>query len=248
MLLNSHLALVTGAARGIGAAIAHGLAGAGACVIVTDIDGGGARRVASDIEAAGGTAHAFELDVTDPAQCARAARAAEAIGALSVLVNNAGVRPRHAFDSSDRDAQWHRAMAVNVDGVRNMTLACVDALARTRGSVVNVTSITAFNASPMSIAYSTSKAAAQMLTKVLALELAPRHIRVNAVAPGVIETEMTATSRGNPARSQRLLDRIPMARYGTAGELAGPVVFLASPLSSYITGAVLNVDGGYLAA
>ena len=248
MLLNDRLALVTGAARGIGAAIARGLAAEGAAVIVTDLDGGEAQRVAADIEAAGGTAHACALDVTDPAQCARAARWAASIGALSVLVNNAGVRPRHAFDSDDRDAQWRRAMAVNVDGVRHMTLACVDALARTRGSVINVTSITAFHASPMSVAYSTSKAAAQMLTKVLALELAPRHIRVNAVAPGVIETDMTTTTRDDPERSQRLLSRIPMARYGAADELAGPVVFLASPLSSYMTGAVLNVDGGYLAA
>jgi NAD(P)-dependent dehydrogenase (short-subunit alcohol dehydrogenase family) len=247
VLLNQHLALVTGAARGIGAAIARGLATAGATVIVTDIHCDDAQRVASGIEADGGKAYAFALDVTDPAQCARIAQMSETIGALSVLVNNAGVRPRHAFDSNDRDAQWRRAMDVNLDGVRNMTLACVDALQKTRGSVINVTSITAFHASPMSVAYSTSKAAAQMLTKVMALELAPHHIRVNAIAPGVIETNMTATARDNPQRNERLLARIPMARYGMATEIAGPAVFLASSMSSYMTGAVINVDGGYLA-
>ncbi|RZL62632.1 MAG: glucose 1-dehydrogenase [Variovorax sp.] len=247
MLLQRQLALVTGAARGAGAAIAAGLAAEGATVIVTDIDGEGAEQTACSITDSGGTAHALALDVTDPAQCEAVALRVCSFGTLSVLVNNAGVRPRHAFDSTDRDAQWRHAMEVNVDGLRNMTLACVPALEVARGSIINVTSITAFHASPMSVAYSTSKAAAQMLTKALALELAPRGIRVNAVAPGVMETEMTAGSRSNPARSQQLLARIPMARYGHPSELVGPVVFLASSMSSYVTGAVLAVDGGYLA-
>lgn len=247
MLLAHQLALVTGAARGNGAAMAHGLAAAGAEVIVTDLDGEGARAVADAIRAAGGRAHGLALDVSDARQCAEVAERATAFGVLSILVNNAGVRPRHAFDSADRDAQWRHAMDVNVDGIRNLSLACAPALARTRGSIVNITSITASQASPGSIAYSTSKAAAQMLTKVLALELAPHGVRVNAIAPGVIETEMTARARVDPERSQRLLARIPMGRFGQPDELIGPVVFLASPMSSYMTGAVLPVDGGYLA-
>jgi NAD(P)-dependent dehydrogenase (short-subunit alcohol dehydrogenase family) len=247
MLLHRQLALVTGAARGMGAAIAHGLAAAGAGVVVTDLDAQGAECTAAAIRQAGGSAHAFALDVAEPAQCAEVARATETLGGLSILVNNAGVRPRHAFDSEDRDLQWRRAMDVNLDGVRNMTLACLDALSANQGSVVNITSITAFQASPMSLAYSTSKAAAQMLTKVLALELASRGVRVNAIAPGVIETDMTAAARTNPERSQYLMARIPMARFGQPCELVGPAVFLASSMSSYMTGAVLNVDGGYLA-
>ncbi|KQP38939.1 SDR family NAD(P)-dependent oxidoreductase [Pseudorhodoferax sp. Leaf274] len=248
MLLHRQLALVTGAARGMGASMAQGLAAAGADVVVTDLDAQGAQRTAAAIRRAGGTAHALALDVTDPAQCAAVADATGAWGGLSILVNNAGVRPRHAFDSADRDLQWRRAMDVNLDGVRHMTLACLAALSANRGSVINITSITAFQASPMSLAYSTSKAAAAMLTKVLALELAPRGVRVNAIAPGVIATEMTAAARQDPARSQYLMGRIPMGRYGQPGDLVGPAVFLASSMSSYMTGAVLNVDGGYLAA
>lgn len=247
MQLQQQFALVTGAAKGAGAAIACGLAAEGATVVVTDIDGDGAEGIAREIGERGGVAHAFALDVTDPAQCASVVQRIEAFGTLSILVNNAGVRPRHDFDSADRNTHWRHAMDVNVDGIRNMTLACLTALKQSRGSVINVTSITAFQASPMSIAYSTSKAAAQMLTKVLALELAPHRIRVNAIAPGVIETDMTASSRNNPERNQQILSRIPMARYGRATELIGPVVFLASSMSSYVTGAVLNVDGGYLA-
>lgn len=247
MLLHGQLALVTGAARGMGAAIAQGMADAGAGVVVTDLDADGAEQTAATIRHAGGVAHAFALDVTDPARCAEVSRATQDLGGLSILVNNAGIRPRHAFDSADRDLQWRRAMDVNLDGVRHMTLACLDALSANRGSVVNITSITAFQASPMSLAYSTSKAAAQMLTKVLALELAPRGVRVNAIAPGVIETDMTATARQHPERSQYLMTRIPMARFGLPGEVVGPAVFLASSMSSYMTGAVLAVDGGFLA-
>lgn len=247
MQLQGQLALITGAARGTGAAIAHGLAAEGAVVVVTDLDGAGAERTAAEITHGGGMAHAFGLDVADPVQCAGVVRRVAGLGVLSILVNNAGVRPRHAFDSADRDRQWRHAMDVNLDGVRHMTLACVDALKTRRGSVINVTSITASQASPMSVAYSTSKAAAQMLTKALALELAPHGIRVNAVAPGVIETDMTAGSRQNPERNRQLLSRIPMGRYGVPTELVGPVVFLASSGASYVTGAVLPVDGGYLA-
>lgn len=247
MQLDQHFALVTGAARGIGAAIARGYAKAGAVVMVTDLHRDDAEKVAHGIRAAGGVAYALALDVTDPEQCACVAQEAQALGGPSILVNCAGVRPRHTFDSAERDIQWRHAMSVNVDGIRNMTLACLPSLQRSQGSVINLTSITAFNASPMSIAYSTSKAAAQMLTKALALELAPRNIRVNAIAPGVIETGMTAASRANAERSQQLLARIPMARYGHADEIVGPAIFLASSMSSYITGAVLNVDGGYLA-
>ncbi|AOB37960.1 SDR family oxidoreductase [Bordetella parapertussis] len=248
MLLDNVIALVTGTAQGNGAAIARGLAAQGAAVAVCDIDLAGARRTAEALRAEGARAAAYELDVRDAARCAAVARqVGEDLGALGVLVNNAGVRPRHAFDGDERDALWRQAMDVNVDGVRNMTLACLEGLAATRGAVVNITSIAASRASAQSIAYSTSKAAAQMLTKVLALELAPCGIRVNAVAPGVIETAMTQSSRDDPQRRGALMARIPMRRFGSPQDLVGPVTFLASPMSAYVTGAVLAVDGGFLA-
>jgi NAD(P)-dependent dehydrogenase (short-subunit alcohol dehydrogenase family) len=138
-------------------------------------------------------------------------------------------------------------MSVNVDGVRNMILAFKDLLVASRGNVVNIGSISASRASQFGISYSTSKAAAEMLTKVMALELAVHGVRVNAVAPGVMETPMTEESRNNPERRAYLIKRIPMKRFGKPSELVGPVAFLASPMASYVTGTVLNADGGYLA-
>lgn len=247
MLLEAQMALVTGAGRGNGEAIACGLARAGASVIVTDINQEAAEHVASKIRKEGGAAYAFRMDVTDTEQCASVSNSVAKLGQLSILVNNAGVRPRHAFDCTDRDLAWYQAMDVNLHGLRNVTFANLSALRSSKGSVINVTSIAAFQASPGSVAYSTSKAAAQMFSKVMALELAPMGVRVNAIAPGVIETDMTSVSRQDPDRRERLMARIPMGRFGQPEDLVGPVVFLASNMANYVTGAVIAVDGGYLA-
>ncbi len=241
------LVVVTGAGQGNGAALAEGLAELGARVLALDIDGETAAATARRIAVRGGRSQSQALDVRDASACAAlAAKLALQPGERLVLVNNAGVRPRHAFDDTARDQAWREAMAVNVDGVRNMILALRPLLAG-GGCVVNIGSISASRASGGGIAYSPSKAAAEMLTKVMALELAAEGIRVNAVAPGVMETPMTEASRADLQRRGYLLQRIPLKRFGQPGELVGPVAFLASAMASYVTGATLAVDGGFLA-
>ncbi|MCQ4160292.1 glucose 1-dehydrogenase [Roseomonas sp. GC11] len=248
MLLSGQLALVTGAGQGNGAAMALGLARHGARLIATDIDATLAAATAARIAAEGHTAFSAALDVTDAAACrALAARAAAEWGEVSVLVNNAGLCPRHGIDDDALDRAWDAAMEVNLRGTLNVTRAFLQALRRSRGRVINIASIAAFVATNTSVSYPVSKAGVRALTGALAQELAPEGVRVNAIAPGTFATRMTEATRLNPERSERFLARIPMGRYGEPEELVGPVVFLASDMSSYVTGSTLVVDGGYLA-
>ncbi|WP_338665307.1 glucose 1-dehydrogenase [Pararoseomonas sp. SCSIO 73927] len=249
MLLSGQVALVTGAGQGNGAAMALGLARHGARVAVTDIDAALAEETAARIAGAGGQANAYGLDVTDLEACrGLAARLEAEMGDLSVLVNNAGVCPRHSVDDDALDRAWDLAMDINLRGTMNVTRAFLPALRRSRGRVVNIASIASFVSTNTSVSYPVSKAGVRALTQALAQELAPDGVRVNAIAPGTFATRMTEATRLNPERSDRFLARIPMRRYGEPEELVGPVVFLASDMSSYVTGSTLVVDGGYLAA
>ena len=248
MLLAGRLALVTGAGQGNGAAIAKGLAREGARVIVTDIVLPAAENTAAEIRATGGEAWAYLLDVADVDACRELVKTVtEALGDVSLVVNNAGICPRHDIDSPDLERFWAAAMDVNLKGTLNVSVAFLPALRATKGAIVNIASIAAFVSTATSVSYPTSKAAVRMLTQTMAHELAKDGVRVNAIAPGTFATPMTEATRFNPERSERFLTRIPMGRYGEPDELVGPVVFLGSAMSSYVTGTTVVVDGGYLA-
>lgn len=248
MLLAGRIALVTGAAQGNGATIAAGLAAAGARVVTTDINGPGAERTAASIRQTGAEAWAFALDVTDAGACAALALEVERLARqVSILVNNAGVCPRHTIDSPELRQAWDLALDVNLHGTLNITLAFLPALRATKGAIINIASIAAFVSTATSLGYSTSKAAVRMLTQSLAQELAKDGVRVNAIAPGTFATPMTEATRLDPERSERFLARIPMGRYGEPEEMVGPVVFLASSMSSYMTGSTVGgrrISGG----
>jgi len=246
-LLLGRLALVTGAGHGNGAAIARGLAVAGAEVIVTDIDKEAARAIADSIVADGGRARGFMLDVTDEEGCRKLAQDVSLlVGPIRILVNNAGIFLRGDLLAEDGRDRWDQTMAVNVQGAFNVTMAFVEQLKLTRGTIVNIASINSFVAQAGSGAYPVSKGALAQFTRVLAAELAPDGVRVNALAPGIIATAMSEPTRADPKRLEAFLAHVPMKRVGEPEELAGPVVFLCSDAASYITGAILPVDGGYL--
>ncbi|MGQ3355756.1 MAG: SDR family NAD(P)-dependent oxidoreductase [Phreatobacter sp.] len=248
MMLQGRVALVTGAGGGIGRALCLGLAREGAVVIATDRSEEACRATADAVTAAGGRAEWAALDVTDRTGAAAVlAGIMDRTGDVSILVNGAGICPRHGIDDPTLFEAWDAVMKVNLDGALNVTMAVLPALKRTRGCIVNIASIAAFVSTATSLGYSTSKAALKMLTQNLAQELAQSGVRVNAIAPGTIATEMTTATRNDPARAAKFLARIPMARFGEPEELVGPVVFLCSPMSTYVTGTTLVVDGGYLA-
>ena len=230
-------ALVTGAARGIGAAAATALASRGATLHLADLDDCG--PVCEQIEEAGGVAHAHRLDVTDKAACAQVA---EEIGTPDILVCNAGVCP--AGEPVGSDEQWTRVLDVNLNGTQNCIAAVWERMERAkRGSIVIVSSMAYYRGGVIvGTEYSASKAALIGVTRHLARNGGPHGIRVNAVAPGIIETDMT---RDFPKPD---LDEIPLRRLGTAQDVAGPISFLCGPESAYMTGAVLNVTGGIVLA
>ena len=244
-VLTGKVALVTGGGQGNGRAIAKGLAIAGAKVVVTDLNVENAVVVANEITNAGGAAAAFRLDVTSREECmAVAAR----VGNIDILVNNAGIIIREGLDSPQVASNFEKILDVNVIGTFHPTNVWLKSLRATKGVIINVASIAATTGMPNVVGYSPSKGAVKMLTQTLAVELAKDGIRVNAIAPGVIETPMTLYVRETPEQLEKFMLRTPMGRVGQAEELVGPVVFLASDMASYITGVTLPIDGGYLAS
>jgi NAD(P)-dependent dehydrogenase (short-subunit alcohol dehydrogenase family) len=238
------VALVTGAARGIGLAVAKRFLAEGWRVALLDIEGELLSKSVAALEAADST-FALHCDVSDASAVARAVTAVERrFGRLDALVNNAGIAVfAPLMELSDDD--WNRVLAVNLTGPFLCTRAAVPLMREHGGgAIVNITSISGFRASTLRAAYGTSKAGLAHLTKQLAVELASLGIRVNAVAPGPVETAM-AKAVHTPEIRADYHDAIPLNRYGLEAELAEAVFFLCSERSSYVTGQILAVDGGF---
>jgi 3-oxoacyl-[acyl-carrier protein] reductase len=234
--------LVTGGSRGIGAGIARAFADAGADVTVT-----GTRAGPSDYDADLSAYTYRRLRVTDPAEIAAVA---DALDGLDILVNNAG--RTLAAKNEYAPEVFEEAVAINLFGAYRMAAACKAKLAASRleggASVVNLASMSSFFAVPIVPGYGAAKAGVVQMTKNLAVAWVRDGIRVNCVAPGLIASDMTAVMRGVEALEKPVLDRTPMARWGTAEDVAPAVLFLASPAARFITGQTLAVDGGYSVA
>jgi glucose 1-dehydrogenase len=242
------VAIVTGAASGIGRAIALGLAGAGARVAVSDIHLPGVSETAGLIEAAGSHAVVVQTDVSSKAQVTDLVSQTLAHWSrLDILVNNAGVSGETPFLDMD-EVEWDRVLAVNLKGA----FLCAQAAARTMvcagqgGKIVNITSVNSEIAGAGLAHYCASKGGLRMLTKVMALELAPHKINVNAVAPGIIDTPLTRTSLADPDRRRAFLACVPWGRVGQPEDVVHAALFLASSQADFITGTTLVVDGGWL--
>jgi 3-oxoacyl-[acyl-carrier protein] reductase len=236
--------LVTGGGRGIGRAVALAL-DEGAKVAVAARTAWQCEEVASAI---GERGLAVEVDVTSAKACERAvARVAERLGRLSVLVNAAGISPVWQRAELHNVEAWRQVLDVNLTGAYLMTRAAATSLLDGGGAVVMVASVTGVQASPRLAAYGASKAGLAQLTRTLAREWADRGVRVNAVLPGYVETELTAGLLASAPHRKEILARTPLGRVATVDEIAPAVLFLASPEASYITGAQLLVDGGMAA-
>lgn len=243
--LQGRIAVVSGAASGLGRAMASVFAAEGAVVTIADINGEAAEDAATVLRAAGHSASAMAVDVSRGQDVTALMRAvAAAHGRIDVLVNNAGLNVRSDFRHLS-DADWVRVREVNLDGVFRLARDGFDLLkASGRGSLINVASIMGHRGLRQLAAYSTTKGAVAAMTRALAVEYAPYNIRVNSLSPGFVETALTARALRVPAFAKALIDQTPMRRFGLPEEIARAALFLASDDSSYVTGSELIVDGG----
>ncbi|WP_127500371.1 2-dehydro-3-deoxy-D-gluconate 5-dehydrogenase KduD [Actinoplanes solisilvae] len=244
--LHGRRAVVTGAGRGMGQAIALGLAGAGADLVL--LGRPGAQSCTRDqVADLGRAVEVVDLDVSDHEAVERAAAEVNSNGQVDVLVNNAGIIDRH--DSVDVSRQsWNRVMDINLNGLFFLCQAFGRPMAeRGHGKIVNIASLLSFQGGVRVASYAASKHGVAGVTKALANEWGPRGVQVNAIAPGYIATDNTTALRADPDRSRSILERIPAGRWGEASDIAGAAVFLSSAAADYVNGHVLAVDGGWLA-
>jgi gluconate 5-dehydrogenase len=247
--LDGRLALITGGGSGIGLAIARGLAGAGARVVING------RNIAK-LEQAAGTLMAEDIDVVtlpfdvtdESAVSAALATLARLHGTPDIVVNNAATNLRQPLDSFTL-AQWHAMQAANLDGPFLVTRAVLPGMkARRRGKIINICSLASDLGRPNIVPYATSKGGLKMLTRALAVEVAPFNVQVNGIAPGFFDTEMNAPLVADAEFSAWVAKRVPAGRWAKPEEISGAAVFLASPAADFVTGHILYVDGGFSAA
>ncbi len=244
--LTDKVAVVTGGSRGIGRAIALAFSQAGAAVVLASRKIEGVEAVAGEIRAAGGRALAVAAHVgQEEAVTALVERAVEAFGGLDIVVNNAGTNPHFGPLLSASPAQWDKILEVNLRGAFFLSQQAVPHLkARGGGKILNVASLAGLRPSPGMGVYSVSKAGLIMLTQVLARELGPDNIQVNAIAPGVIRTRLSSALWEAPAMAEGLAAATPLRRLGDVDDVVGAALYLVSDLSDYVTGEVIVIDGG----